>query len=301
MTGPASRPLLMAAASALYSCPLLLPSAHAPSSHAVSSTPPSCQVASLLDMHWDHIIFTGSERVGKIVAASAARHLTPTTLELGGKCPVIIAEDAEPLSRSMQAAQTTRCPLTPLHLLTPLQLLPPDVLVNTLSPPHAWSVPPPCVWAVADKILWGRLLNAGQSCVAPEYVLLPRESVWAFADALVATLAATHGESLQDSPHLGRVCHPHSASRLASLMVGHGGKVVCGGSIDSDSRYVAPTIIVDPSPNSPVMNEECFGPVLCLLGVDSLDDAIAYALTKPTPVRSQPQLTRAAHPFLQPR
>ena len=182
----------------------------------------------LLDQRWDHIMFTGSERVGKIVAAAAARHLTPTTLELGGKCPVVVDRTAEPLR------------------------------------------------SIAYKLAWGRLFNGGQSCVAPEYVLVPRELTSALVEQLSLIIQRVHGNDPQSSAHFGRVSSCAAAKRIGSLLVGHGGTVAFGGNVDVAQRYVAPTVIVDPREDAAVMCEECFGPVLSIISIDSVDDAIAY-------------------------
>ena len=190
-------------------------------------------VRDLLDQRWDHIMFTGSERVGKVVAAAAARHLTPTTLELGGKCPVVVDHTAEPLA------------------------------------------------SIAYKLAWGRLFNGGQSCVAPEYVLVPRESTGALVEQLAWIIQRVHGDDPQRSAHFGRVSSCAAAKRIGSLLVGHGGTVAFGGTVDVAQRYVAPTVIVDPREDAAVMCEESFGPVLCIISVDSLDDAIAYVRRRP--------------------
>jgi len=189
--------------------------------------------AELLSQKWDHIIFTGSERVGKIVAAAAAKHLTPVTLELGGKCPVVVDRNAEPLP------------------------------------------------SIAYKLVWGRLFNGGQSCVAPEYVLVPRESLSALTAELVRTIRELYTDDPQACAHLGRVASEASASRISQLLVGHGGTIACGGTVDAQRRYVSPTLIVEPHAEAPILRDEVFGPVLCLLPYDTLDGAIDYIRRQP--------------------
>ncbi|KAL1508062.1 hypothetical protein AB1Y20_007658 [Prymnesium parvum] len=187
-------------------------------------------VEALLAQRWDKIIFTGSERVGKIVAAAAARHLTPLTLELGGKCPVIVDRHAEPLA------------------------------------------------SIAYKLAWGRLFNGGQSCIAPEYVLVPREQAEELAARLVEQLARVADGDV------GRLVHAAAVRRVQPLLVGHGGTVLCGGNCRPEEKYVAPTVILSPRASSPIMCEELFAPVLCVVPVDSLDAAVAYVRAKPTPL-----------------
>lgn len=193
-------------------------------------------VKRLLSQRWDKIIFTGSERVGKIVAAAAAKHLTPLTLELGGKCPVLVDLNAEPLS------------------------------------------------SIAHKVVWGRLFNGGQSCIAPEYILVPREQADELAASLVKQIGYLLGDYPESSPDLGRLIHDASALRVEALLTGHGGKVLCGGNVVSKDRFVSPTVILEPRADSPIMCEELFAPVLCVIPVDNLDDAIQYVLAKPTPL-----------------
>jgi aldehyde dehydrogenase (NAD+) len=192
----------------------------------------------LLAQRWDNILFTGSSRVGKIVAAAAAKHLTPTTLELGGKCPVFLAEGHGPLAD------------------------------------------------VAKKLVWGRLLNCGQSCVAPEYVLAPRNLVRPLADALQGELTRMYGSNPAASASLARLISPESARRIGKLLEDHGGDVVCGGTVHPEDRFVQPCIIIDPDPDSDLMQEEVFGPVLVLVSVDSIEDALAYARPKGMPLAS---------------
>jgi len=186
-------------------------------------------VSALLEQRWDHIIFTGSERVGRIVAAAAAKHLTPTTLELGGKCPVLLDPNScEPMA------------------------------------------------SVATKVVFGRFYVTGQSCIAPEYILTPRPWVDELGAEIVKAIAKAHGGDSDTSAHFGRLSTAAAAERVGKLIVGHGGKVLCGGTADPSKRFVAPTVIVDPREDSPIMQEEVFGPVVSLITVDSLDEAIAY-------------------------
>ena len=192
--------------------------------------------ASLLELTWDSIIFTGSERVGKIVASAAARTLTPCTLELGGKSPLFIG----PRPGDLQ-------------------------------------------W-LAKKIVWGRLFSGGQTCVAPEYVLCPEELVGPLCDELKRQALLQYGDDAQANADYCRMINSAAVERIGSLLKGHGGTVVLGGRVDAAARYVAPTIVLDPSLDSPLMQEEVFGPVLTVLTVKSTDDAVAIAKRMPNPL-----------------
>ena len=192
--------------------------------------------ASLLELTWDSIIFTGSERVGKIVAAAAARTLTPCTLELGGKSPLFIG----PRPGDLQ-------------------------------------------W-LAKKIVWGRLFSGGQTCVAPEYVLCPEELVGPLCDELKRQALLQYGDDAQANADYCRMINSAAVERIGSLLKGHGGTVVLGGRVDAAARYVAPTIVLDPHLDSPLMQEEVFGPVLTVLTVKSTDDAVAIAKRMPNPL-----------------
>lgn len=186
----------------------------------------------LLDQPFDKIFFTGSSHVGQAVLRRAAEHLTPVTLELGGKSPVIVARDAD----------------------------------LTLA---------------ARRIAFGKLLNAGQTCVAPDYVLVARE----VEDAFVAALQKQFDQLCPDPLHSAEYVHivnQKHFDRLTGLMAS--GQIVYGGSIDPAALRIAPTILCNVSPDSPVMQEEIFGPILPILPVSSIDEAIAFAAARPHPL-----------------
>jgi aldehyde dehydrogenase (NAD+) len=189
----------------------------------------------LLEQRFDHIFFTGSTAVGKIVARAAAEHLTPTVLELGGKSPAIVAGDAD-------------------------------------------------IDSTAHRIAWGKFLNAGQTCIAPDYVLVDRTKKDELVDSLVTTIGEFYGERPASSPDLAQVVDRRHASRLEGLLRGHGGTVVCGGELDEGSRKLAPTVVVDPDPDSPLMSEEIFGPILPVLPVDGLQEAVAFVNGRDKPL-----------------
>lgn len=186
----------------------------------------------LLDQPFDKIFFTGSSHVGQEVLRRAAEHLTPVTLELGGKSPVIVAKDAD----------------------------------LTLA---------------ARRIAFGKLLNAGQTCVAPDYVLVARE----VEDAFVAALQKQFDQLCPDPLHSAEYVHivnQKHFDRLTGLMAS--GQIVYGGSIDPAALRIAPTILRNVSLDSPVMQEEIFGPILPILPVSGIDEAIAFAAAWPHPL-----------------
>ena len=181
----------------------------------------------LLDQRWDHIFFTGSTAVGKVVAKAAAEHLTPTVLELGGKSPAIVTADSD------------------------LDL-------------------------AAHRMAWGKFLNAGQTCIAPDYVLVDTSRKEQLVDALVRAIGEFYGDNPTSSSDLTQVVNERHLQRLQGLLDGHGGAVACGGVVDAETRKIEPTVIVDPDPDAGLMQEEIFGPVLPVLGVDDIEEAIAF-------------------------
>jgi aldehyde dehydrogenase (NAD+) len=181
----------------------------------------------------DHIFFTGSPRVARQVMAAAAVHLTPVTLELGGKSPVIV-------DRSADLAITAR------------------------------------------RIAQGKMINAGQTCVAPDYVLVPRS----LRDELVSNLgraftAMTKGDA-RTSTSYGRIISDRHHDRLLGLIPGE--KVASGGDHDPFDRFIEPTVVVEPEHDSSIMTEEIFGPLLAVVSVDDIDEAIAFVNARPKPL-----------------
>ncbi|WP_158863323.1 aldehyde dehydrogenase family protein [Leifsonia sp. AG29] len=182
------------------------------------------ETTELLAHRWDHIFYTGNGRVGRIVAAAAAEHLTPVTLELGGKSPVYVDESAD-------------------------------------------------LAATARRLAWGKFMNAGQTCVAPDYVLAERAVASRLATALGDALRELYGSDPAQSADYGRIVDDRHHSRLTSLL--GSGTIAVGGGHDAQTRYLAPTVLLDVPRDSPVMEEEIFGPILPIVVVDGLDDAIA--------------------------
>lgn len=186
------------------------------------------ETTALLGQRWDHIFYTGNGTVGRVVARAAAEHLTPTTLELGGKSPTIVAADAD-------------------------------------------------LDVAATRIAWGKFINAGQVCVAPDYVLVDAS----VHDELVAKLAdatrSQRGEEPRRSDSFGRIVNDRHARRLQGLLDRGGYRTVaCGGEVDVEARYVAPTVLGGVDRDAALMGEEIFGPILPVVPVDSIDDAIAF-------------------------
>ncbi|MGI8491951.1 MAG: aldehyde dehydrogenase family protein, partial [Acidimicrobiales bacterium] len=193
-------------------------------------------VTSLLEQRWDHIFYTGNGRVGRIVMAAAAKHLTPVTLELGGKSPVIVDRSAN-------------------------------------------------VEVAARRVAWGKWVNAGQTCVAPDYVLVDRAVEREFTTALSRQVTAFYGGDPQVSPDYARIVDQRHFDRLKGLIDNRGGaEVALGGHGDRERRYLAPTVLTGVTWDDPVMAEEIFGPVLAVIAVDGVDEAIATVNARDKPL-----------------
>lgn len=187
----------------------------------------------LLERRFDHIFFTGSTKVGQIVMEAAAKHLTPVTLELGGKSPAIVADDAD-------------------------------------------------VEVTGNRLAWGKGLNAGQTCIAPDYVLVTEQNRDALIDSIGRAWGEFYGDDCAASADFGRIVNARHHQRLTGLLEGQ--TVAVGGTHDAESRFIAPTIVVDPAPDSPVMTDEIFGPILPVLTVADVDAAIRFVNDRPKPL-----------------
>lgn len=183
------------------------------------------ETTELLTYPWDHIFYTGNGAVGRIVLEAAAKHLTPVTLELGGKSPVYVDETAD-------------------------------------------------VDAVASWLAWGKFLNAGQTCVAPDYLLAPQTVVDALVPALEKAVQRLYGEDPHLSPDYGRIVNDRHLARITDLIGSASGRIAIGGISDAKDRYIAPTVITGASLEDAVMREEIFGPVLPVVNVDDRDEAV---------------------------
>lgn len=132
------------------------------------------------------------------------------------------------------------------------------------------------------RIAWGKSLNAGQTCTAPDYVLVPRQRTAAFLDAYRATLTRFHGQDAATSPDYGRILNRRHFDRLSAYL--GDGRVVIGGNRDADRLFIAPTVMVDVATDAPVMQEEIFGPILPLIPYDSWDEALAFVRARDKPL-----------------
>ena len=189
------------------------------------------QNSALLEQKFDYIFFTGSVAVGKVVMEAAAKHLTPVTLELGGKSPVIVDETAD-------------IPLA------------------------------------ARRIAFGKVLNAGQTCVEPDYLLIHKTVKDAFVRAFRAALEAFFpGGNYADMPVI--ITEKHYR-RILSLLEGE--PVALGGGHDDARRFIEPTLLDEVSPDSPIMQEEIFGPILPILTYGELSEAVEFVRARPRPL-----------------
>lgn len=187
----------------------------------------------LVETPFDHIFYTGSTQVGREVMKKAAHNLVPVTLELGGKSPAIVAEDAD-------------------------------------------------IDRAAQRIMWAKCLNAGQTCIAPDYVLLHERQIEPFVMSAKKYLRAMYGDDPRLSEDYGRIINRHHTERLKNYLFD--GRIVCGGTIDLDERYVEPTIMVEVKPDATVMKEEIFGPILPLISVKNTDEAISFVTAREHPL-----------------
>ncbi|MFG3389981.1 aldehyde dehydrogenase family protein [Streptomyces rochei] len=191
------------------------------------------ETTALLAERFDHIFYTGNGTVGRIVMRAAAEHLTPVTLELGGKSPAFVDRDAD---------------------------------LDT----------------VAARLVAGKFLNAGQTCVAPDYVLTDLETAAALEPALVRAVEAQYGTDPARSTEYARIVNERHFDRLTGLL--DSGRVVVGGGSDRSRKYLAPTVLADVAPDAPVMREEIFGPILPIVTVPGLDEAIDFVNDRDKPL-----------------
>lgn len=186
----------------------------------------------LLKQQFDHIFYTGGERVGKIVAVAAAQQLTPVTLELGGKSPAVV----------MDGAST----------------------------------------AVARRLVFGKFMNAGQTCVAPDYVLAVGDSARALEKSLAKVITSFYGKNPLLSKDYGRIVNRAHFDRLVACL--EDGEVLIGGGYDEDTLKIEPTVMINIDPDSPLLREEIFGPILPIISVESFDAAVRFVNARPNPL-----------------
>lgn len=188
---------------------------------------------SLLKQHFDYIFFTGSQAVGKEVMRQASEHLTPVTLELGGKSPCIVEKSAN-------------------------------------------------IRLAAKRIVFGKFLNCGQTCVAPDYIYCDRQIKDRLLKEIKRQIQKQFGKEPLKNPDYGKIINQKHFERIRGLI--QPDKIFCGGSSDSHTLQIAPTILDNVTFADPVMQEEIFGPVLPVLTFDSLDEAIRNLQTMPHPL-----------------
>lgn len=190
----------------------------------------------LLSQKFDYIFFTGSERVGRIVIKAAAENLTPVTLELGGKSPVIIEKTAN-------------------------------------------------IKEAARRIAWGKLMNAGQTCVAPDYVLVDESRKQQFLTEMKNAFFHLYGKEIKKNPHFGRIVNERHMERLQKILEQDAKYLFCGGEADALQRYIEPAILdLGKDQNAASMQEELFGPILPVLSYHKLEDAVRFVNKRAKPL-----------------
>ncbi len=180
---------------------------------------------------FDHVFFTGGVVTGKLVMAAAAKHLTPVTLELGGKNPCIVDADID-------------------------------------------------LDVAARRIVFGKFFNAGQSCVAVDYLLVDRRVKQALLSRILKYTVDFYGEDASRSPDFCRIVNEHHFDRLLGLL--HTGDIIIGGGSERANRYIAPTVIDGITGGEPIMEDEIFGPLLPVIVYDDLSEAIEFVNSRPS-------------------
>ncbi len=194
----------------------------------------------LLAMPFDHIFFTGSPAVGKLVMAAAAKHLTSITLELGGKSPAIVDETAD-------------------------------------------------IALAAENLMWGKHINSGQTCIAPDYIYVHASVKAKFVKACQTALTKLYGAPAKrmknaDLTHIVNERHTRRLAHLLSDAQKRGARVIVGGQVDLSECMVAPTLLDNVSPNSLILQEEIFGPLLPILEYSDVQDVVAHVNAHPKPL-----------------
>lgn len=196
-------------------------------------------VASIFSgLRFDHLLFTGSTQVGRMVAQSAARNLVPTTLELGGKSPVVITPSAE-------------------------------------------------LDKIIDQLIFGKCVNAGQICVAPDYVLIEQDKVDAFAELFIKRFLTLYGEDPKDFTHIiNDAQYQRLTSALDEAQSDDSTRVVAvsKSALGEENRRLLPHLVINPSLNLKLMTEEIFGPILPIVGYQQLEDAVEFINQRERPL-----------------
>lgn len=191
------------------------------------------ETTELLKQRFDHIFYTGGSAVGRIVMRAASEHLTPVTLELGGKSPCVVDSGAD-------------------------------------------------LKSAARRVVWGKCLNAGQTCIAPDYVLVTSEQHDALIKAMADELKAMYGDDRLGSVDFASIINQRHFDRLRGYM--SNGQVAIGGQVDEQRTRIEPTVLTGIGPNDAIMQEEVFGPILPVLKVDDLNEAIAFIRRRDKPL-----------------
>ncbi len=191
----------------------------------------------LLKDSFDHIFFTGGGEIGKKVMKAAAKHLTPVTLELGGKSPAIVLDGAD-------------------------------------------------IEVTAKRLIWGKSLNAGQTCIAPDYVLVKSNLRSQLLRAMKKTIQNFYGETPINSIHLAKIVNQNHFQRLKNLLIGaiNNKQIIFGGEFDEEEKLISPTLIDVCSREDPLMQEELFGPLMPIINIPNLDQAINEIRIRPHPL-----------------
>ncbi|KAG8948195.1 hypothetical protein FRC00_008752, partial [Tulasnella sp. 408] len=192
------------------------------------------ETTALLDLQWDHIIFTGSPAVGKVASAAAAKHLTPITLELGGKNPVFCDANMDPEF-------------------------------------------------TARRLLWAKTMNAGQICTAPNHVFIQREAQEALVDAFIKVYKEFYPDGAENAP-ITSLVNNAAFNRVKQVLEKTRGEVVCGGQMDEKRRWIAPTVLKNVELNDALVENELFAPVLPIVPVKDIQDAINFTRSQPHPL-----------------
>ncbi|WP_425496006.1 aldehyde dehydrogenase [Paenibacillus lemnae] len=189
----------------------------------------------LIHEEFDYIFFTGSVPVGKVVMEAAVKNLTPVTLELGGKSPVIVDREAD-----LQVA--------------------------------------------AERIIWGKLLNTGQTCIAPDYLLVHEEVKDTLISKMIKVIHTFFGDHIRHNSDYGRIVNNTHFKRLTNLIERDQDQVIYGGGSVEDERFIEPTLILAQSWDAASMEDEIFGPILPIISYDHLEEAIDEIQKRPKPL-----------------
>ncbi|EJD01020.1 aldehyde dehydrogenase [Fomitiporia mediterranea MF3/22] len=193
------------------------------------------EMTKLLELKWDHILYTGGAKVARIIAAAAAKNLTPVTLEIAGKNPVI------------------------------------------MDPKYDLAL-------AAKRIAWARFCNSGQTCIAPDYILIPAEAQDKLVDEFAKVLKSFYPDGALKSDSYARMVNDVHFKRVKGMLDDTKGEIVIGGETDEAQKYIAPTVVKNVSPEDMLMGQEIFGPVIPILPVKDIDEAISLVNARDHPL-----------------